>query len=150
MTVWQTLSPSFIMQSYSLLILCFHPQATGIQLGTLVEIFSGILIGLFVALYFSLLTTLLFMWVLLILVFARILQLKVFTRYTTKHVASRKKKKRLENAGKVSHLDSCLKISVDIVFGLWISPDYHKPTVDWESNKGNKLVSSIEISITCA
>ena len=26
----------------------------------------------------------------------------------------------------------------------------HKLTVDWESNKGNKLVSSIEISITCA
>ena len=115
MTVWQTLSPSFIMQSYSLLILCFHPQATGIQLGTLVEIFSGILIGLFVALYFSLLTTLLFMWVLLILVFARILQLKVFTRYATKHGASHKKKKKkkpLENAGKVSHLASCLKVSV--------------------------------------
>ena len=26
----------------------------------------------------------------------------------------------------------------------------HKPTVDWESNKGNKLVSSIEIIIACA
>ena len=116
MTIWQTLSPSFITQSYSLLILCFHSQATGIWLGKLVEIFSGILIALFVALYFTLRTTLLFMWVLLILVVARVVQLKVFTRYATKHATSRKKT--LDNAGKVSHLTSCLNISVGSIWAL--------------------------------
>ena len=38
------------------------------------------------------------------------------------------------------------KLSANRIFKLLD----HKPTVDWESNKGNKLVSSIEISITCA
>ena len=26
----------------------------------------------------------------------------------------------------------------------------HKPAIDWELNKGNKLVSSVKISIACA
>ena len=38
------------------------------------------------------------------------------------------------------------KLSANRIFKLLD----HKPTVDWESNKGNKLVSSVEISITCA
>ena len=41
--------------------------------------------------------------------------------------------------------DAKPKLSASRIFKLLD----HKSTVDWESNKGNKLVSSIEISITC-
>ena len=108
--IWPPLSPSCIALSYSpnwpltTHLLCLHSQATGIQLGTLVEAFSGILIALFVAHSIYGWTTWLILWVVLILVLARILQVKAFTGYTTKHATGRKKT--LENAGKVSHLVS--------------------------------------------
>ena len=41
--------------------------------------------------------------------------------------------------------DAKPKLSASRIFKLLD----HKSTVDWESNKGNKLVSSIEISVTC-
>ena len=96
---------------YSLLPLCLILQATGSRLGTIVEIFSGLVLVLVIGFVYSWLLTLVVLGILPLVIFAALLQVQALAGYASNS------KKSLEDAGKVA-VDSIENIRTVATLGI--------------------------------